>query len=93
MIDNTTSFPYTHQQISEMPSWLTKQKQIFTTHRQSSGDEVQVDIATRTFGTMQSLAYDLVKEHFHSPISKSALHLIINGVAGTGKSCLSHKCI
>ena len=49
-----TSFPYTHQQISEMPSRLTKQKQIFTTHCQSNVDEV--DIAT--FNSMQSLAYD-----------------------------------
>lgn len=81
---HTTSFPYTHQQISEMPSWLTKQKQTFTTDRQSSGDEV--DIAT--FSSMQSLAYDLVKEHFDSPIPKCPLHLIINGVARTGKSYL-----
>lgn len=81
---HTTSFPYTNQQISEMPSWLTKQKQTFTTDRQSNGDEVDIG----TFSSMQSLAYDLVKEHFNSPIPRSALHLIINGVAGTGKSYL-----
>ena len=81
---HTTSFPYTNQQISEMPSWLTKQKQTFTTDRQSNGDEVDIG----TFSSMQSLAYDLVQEHFNSPIPRSALHLIINGVAGTGKSYL-----
>ena len=56
--------------------------QIFTAHCQSSGDEV--DIAT--FSSMQSLAYDLVKEHFHSPIPKSAPHQIITSIAGTGKT-------
>lgn len=61
---HTTSFPYTNQQISEMPSWLTKQKQTFTTDRKSNGDEVDIG----TFSSMQSLAYDLVKEHFNSPI-------------------------
>ena len=81
---HTTSFPYTNLQISEMPSWLTKQKQTFTADRQASSDELDIG----TFSSMQSLAYDLVKEHFNSSIPKSALHLIINGVAGTGKSYL-----
>lgn len=67
-----------------MPSWLTKQKQIFTTRSQSNVDEVVI----ATFNSMQSLAYDVVKKHFDSPIRQSPLHLIINGVAGTGKSYL-----
>ena len=66
-----------------MPSWLKTNKEEFTIDEQY--DAVDID----TFSEMQELAYDLVKSHFnHTSLDKEPLCMIINGVAGTGKSYL-----
>lgn len=44
------------------------------------------DVDISTFSNMQSLAYDIVREHINTPLPRSPLPLIINGFAGTGKS-------
>ncbi len=50
----------------------------------------QYDIVdVNSFSEMQKLAYNLVNSHFHDTSSNNEpLCLIINGVAGTGKSYL-----
>ena len=49
------------------------------------GDVVDIN----SFSEMQKLAFDLVRSHFNDASSqKEPLCLIINGVAGTGKSYL-----
>ena len=64
-----------------MPSWLKTNKEEFTIDEQY--DAVDID----TFSEMQELAYDLVKPHFNdTSLDKELLCMIINGVAGTGKS-------
>ena len=81
----TTSYPYTSQQIAEMPSWIISQKQTYI--YQTSNNPFN-NININTFSDMQALAYNLVKEHFESPSQEPPLLLIINGFAGTGKSYL-----
>ena len=49
-----------------------------------------VDI--NTFSSMQSLAYNIAKDHFNNPDPQSPLHLIINGFAGTRQK-LPYQCI
>lgn len=65
-----------------MASWINSTKQYYETQVQNCN----VDI--NTFSSMQSLAYNIVKDHFENPNPQSPLHLIINGFAGTGKSYL-----
>ena len=74
---------YSEQQIQELPTWIKKNKEEFPI------DE-QYEVAdTNSFSKMQKLAYDIVKSHFHDTSSEGeSLCLIINGVAGTGKSYL-----
>ena len=81
----TTFYPYTSQQIAEMPSWVISQKQ---THIYQTSNNAFNHININTFSDMQALAYNLVKEHFESPSQEPPLLLIINGFAGTGKSYL-----
>nr|XP_058955383.1 uncharacterized protein LOC131782657 [Pocillopora verrucosa] len=81
----TTSYPYTSQQVAEMPSWIISQKQTYI--YQTSNNPFN-NININTFSDMQALAYNLVKEHFESPSQEPPLLLIINGFAGTGKSYL-----
>ena len=81
----TTSNPYTSQQIAEMPSWIISQKQTYI--YQTSNNPFN-NININTFSDMQALAYNSVKEHFESPSQEPPLLLIINGFAGTGKSYL-----
>ena len=76
------SYPYTPQQLLEMASWINSTKQYYETQVENCN----VDI--NTFSSMQSLAYNIVKDHFENPNPQSPLHLIINGFAGTGKSFL-----
>ena len=46
-------------------------------------------VDTNSFSEMQKLAYDIVNSHFNDTSSeKEPFCLIINGVAGTGKSYL-----
>ena len=74
---------YSEQQIQEMSTWIRKNKEEYTIDEQN---EV-VDI--NSFSEMQKLAYDIVKFHFDDTSSeRDSLCLIINGVAGTGKSYL-----
>ena len=74
---------YTQQQIGEMPSWIkTKKDSTF----QQRNQHFEVDI--NTFSDEQRLAYDIIKTHSDKTHPKEPLLLIINGVAGTGKSFL-----
>ena len=76
---------YSEQQIQEMPTWIKTNKEEYTIDEQY--DVVDIN----SFSEMQKLAYDIVKSHFDdvsSENSKEPLCLIINGVAGTGKSYL-----
>ncbi len=74
---------YSEQQIHEMPTWIKTNKEHYTI------DEQYDTVDVNSFSEMQKLAYDIVKSHSHdtSP-KKDPLCLIINGVAGTGKSYL-----
>lgn len=79
---HTNTYSYTHQQLSEMPSWISVNSKTYV-------NEVQnYDVNISTFSNMQSLAYNIVRDHFNSPLPRSPLLLIINGFAGTGKSYL-----
>ena len=74
---------YSEQQIHEMPTWIKTNKEDFIL------DEPCDVVDVNSFSGMQKLAFDLVKSHFHDASSqKEPLCLIINGVAGTGKSYL-----
>ena len=74
---------YSEQQIQEMPTWIKTNKEEYTINEQY--DVVDIN----SFSEMQKLAYDIVKSHFDDVSSeKEPLCLIINGVAGTGKSYL-----
>ncbi len=74
---------YSEQQIHEMPTWIKTNKENYTI------DEQYDIVDVNSFSEMQKLAYDMVKSHFHDTLSeKDPLCLIINGVAGTGKSYL-----
>ncbi|CAB3979507.1 ATP-dependent DNA helicase PIF1 [Paramuricea clavata] len=74
---------YSEQQIQEMPTWIKTNKEEYTIDEQY--DVVDIN----SFSEMQKLAYDIVKSHFDDTSSeKEPLCLIINGVAGTGKSYL-----
>ena len=68
----TTSYPYTSQQIAEMPSWIISQKQ---TYIYKTSKNPFNDININTFSDMQALAYNLVKEHFESPSQEPPLLL------------------
>ena len=70
---------YTDQQIGEMPSWITAKKENFLPREQT------FSINTESFSDEQRLAYEIVTTH---SLQEKALHLIINGEAGTGKSYL-----
>lgn len=78
-----TTYSYSPQQLSEMSSWINSKKQLHVNVQLQNSD---VDVST--FSDMQSLAYNIVRDHFVSPFPKSPLLLIINGFAGTGKSYL-----
>ncbi|CAB4011401.1 ATP-dependent DNA helicase PIF1 [Paramuricea clavata] len=74
---------YSEQQIHEMPTWIKTNKEEYTIDEQY--DVVDIN----HFSDMQKLAYNIVKSHFDDTSSeKEPLCLIINGVAGTGKSYL-----
>ncbi len=74
---------YSEQQIHEMPTWIKTNKENYTI------DEQYDIVDVNSFSEMEKLAYDIVNSHFHDTSSnKEPLCLIINGVAGTGKSYL-----
>ena len=67
-----------------MPTWIKTNKEDY-----SIDDQYDI-VDINSFSEMQKLAYDIVKSHFDDTSSeKQPLCLIINGVAGTGKS---YKC-
>ena len=76
---------YTNQQIGEMPTWIKIMKEQSST---IAFQEYQVS-DVNSFSEMQQLAFNIVQSHFanNSP-EQQPLHLIIIGVAGTGKSYL-----
>ena len=66
-----------------MPTWIKTNKENYTIDEQY--DVVDIN----SFSEMQKLAYDIVKTYSDDTSSeKEQLCLIINGVAGTGKSYL-----
>ena len=74
---------YSEQQIHEMPTWIKSNKENYPFDEQY--DVVDIN----SFSETQNLAYDIVRSHFDDRSSeKEAICLIINGVAGTGKSYL-----
>ncbi|XP_028405258.1 uncharacterized protein LOC114527764 [Dendronephthya gigantea] len=74
---------YTEQQIHEMATWIKTKKEDYSVPEQYES------VNTDTFSEMQNVAYNIVENHFNDPsCDKQSLCLIINGVAGTGKSCL-----
>ena len=77
------SMKYTTQQIGEMPSWIVTLKENF--HLSLTPTDV---INVESFSEMQKPAYDIITKHSKNSSEKEALLLIINGVAGTGKSYL-----
>ena len=66
-----------------MSTWIKTNKEQYMV------DEQYDIIDINSFSEMQKLAYDIVKSHFDdTSLEKEPLCLIINGVAGTGKSYL-----
>ena len=90
------SMKYTTQQIGEMPSWINTSKENF----QPTLTQTEL-IDINYFSEMQKLAYNIITKHSENTSVKEPLLLIINGVAGTGKSYLikaltsylQHKCV
>ena len=95
MSDTTTGFAnslqywqlqsdnYTQKQISEMPNWINAQKTSF-----QKQDQLFQGVNINLFSDEQRLAYDIITTHSNKIKPKEPLRLIINGVAGTGKSYL-----
>ena len=74
---------YTQKQISEMPNWINAQKTSF-----QKQDQLFQGVNINLFSDEQRLAYDIITTHSNKIKPKEPLWLIINGVAGTGKSYL-----
>ena len=76
---------YTDQQMGEMPTWIRvmKDQNSNVTYQEYEVSDIN------SFSEMQRLAYNIVESHFtnNSP-EQQPLHLIIIGLAGTGKSYL-----
>ena len=76
---------YSEQQIGEMPAWIKNMREESVHVLHENSENIDVD----TCSEMQELAYNIVKSHFNEISSnRTPLLLIINGVAGTGKSYL-----
>ncbi|CAB3982200.1 ATP-dependent DNA helicase PIF1 [Paramuricea clavata] len=75
---------YSCAQIDEVPNWINRNKDVFETdlHDQSAGVNISC------FTEMQKNAYDIIVSHCENMCRKNSLLMIINGVAGTGKSYL-----
>ncbi|XP_068692831.1 uncharacterized protein [Montipora foliosa] len=76
---------YTDQQMGEMPTWIRvmKDQNSNVTYQEYEVSDIN------SFSEMQRLAFNIVESHFtnNSP-EQQPLHLIIIGLAGTGKSYL-----
>ena len=76
---------YSEQQIDEMPVWKKNMRKGSDQVSQENNENIDVD----AFSEKQELAYNIVRSHFNDISSnRTPLALIINGVAGTGKSYL-----
>ncbi|XP_027036501.1 uncharacterized protein LOC113665051 [Pocillopora damicornis] len=73
---------YEHHIIGEMPSWVKSKKDTFSV----ALPQQNIDIST--FSDMQAHAYNMINAHSEQASPKDPLLLIVNGVAGTGKSYL-----
>ena len=73
---------YPDRLLGEMPSWVNSTKATF----QVVMSQQNIDI--NTFSERQRQAYNLIKAHSQQTSPKDPLLLIVNGVAGTGKSYL-----
>lgn len=71
---------YEHHIIGEMPSWVKSKKDTFSVALPPKN----IDIST--FTDMQAHAYNMINAHSEQASPKDPLLLIVNGVAGTGKS-------
>lgn len=79
-----------------MPNWINAEQDSFQ-EQQHLFQAVDIDL----FSDEQRLAYDIITTHSNKIKPKEPLRLIINGVAGTGKSYLingvynhlKYKCI
>ena len=65
-----------------MPSWKKCKKDTFSVAL------AQPNIDVTTFSDMQARVYNIIKAHSEQALPKDPLLLIVNGVAGTGKSYL-----
>lgn len=77
----TDSMKYTTQQIGEMPSWIVTLEEHF--QLQMTPPHL---IDVNSFSDMQKLAYEIITKHSKSTSKKEAPLIIINDVAGPGKS-------
>ena len=66
-----------------MPNWINAQKTSFLKQ-----DQLFQGVNINLFSDEQRLAYDIITTHSNKIKPKEPLWLIINGVAGTGKSYL-----
>ena len=81
---NSDRADFSEEQICEMPTWITNMREMGNTNN-ASNQSIDLD----TFSEMQELAYNIVRSHLSdTSLNKDPLALIINGVAGTGKSYL-----
>ena len=73
---------YAHHIIREMPSWIKSKQDTFLVALP------QQNVSISTFSDMQAHAYNIIRKHSEKAFPKDPLFLIVNGVAGTGKSYL-----
>jgi len=65
-----------------MPSWIKSKQDTFLVALPRQ------NISISTFSDMQAHAYNIIRKHSKKAFPKDPLFLIVNGVAGTGKSYL-----
>ena len=65
-----------------MPSWIKSKQDTFLVALP------QQNISISTFSDMQAHAYSIIRKHSDTAFPKDPLFVIVNGVAGTGKSYL-----
>ena len=65
-----------------MPSWIKSKQDTFLVALP------QQNVSISTFSDMQAHAYNIIRKHSDAAFPKDPLFVIVNGVAGTGKSYL-----
>lgn len=76
---------FNESELNSVASWLSNQKSI--NDPQWHMEPRMVDVSS--FSDNQSIAYNLVRKHFQTQ-NKDPLHLLITGIAGSGKSYVIH---